>query len=238
MNLRNLVFKQLFDSESSTYTYLLGDRDSGDAIIIDPVKSKVRRDLTLIKELGLNLKLILDTHVHADHVTGSYDLRQETGAKIVLSKESGASGADIYVSDKDKLKFGSFDIDVILTPGHTNGCTTYNIENMLFTGDTLLVRSCGRTDFQQGSAEVLYDSIMKLFEFEDTTIVYPGHNYEGITSSSIGEEKAYNKFIGSNKSKEEFVEAMNNRELPLPKFIKIAVPSNLILGERVIESDE
>lgn len=231
---KNLMLRQLFEKESSTYTYLLADKNTKEAIIIDPVRETMQRDLKLVEELGLKLLYILDTHIHADHITSSYHLSDITSARIVLGKNTSLDKADILLDEDEVLKFGDFEIKAILTPGHTNGCTTYNISNMLFTGDTLLIRSVGRTDFQQGDGAKLYDSIMKLYAFDDETIIYPGHNYDGILSSTIGEEKKFNNFIKSNTSKEEFVNAMNKRELPLPKKIDIAVPSNMILGEKVI----
>lgn len=229
--MKNLIFKQLFESESGAYTYLLGDNESKEAIIIDPVKETFLRDLNLIKKLNLKLKYILDTHVHADHITSSAKMRTETGAKIGISKMSGAKGADLMLSEGVILEFGKFKIKVLETPGHTNGCLSYVVENMVFTGDTLLIHSVGRTDFQEGSPEKLYNSLMKLFKLDDDFIVYPGHNYNGISNSSIGEEKVLNNFIGNNISKDDFINLVNRRELPLPKKIKESVPLNLNCGE-------
>ncbi|MFT6071140.1 MAG: glyoxylase-like metal-dependent hydrolase (beta-lactamase superfamily II) [Bacteriovoracaceae bacterium] len=228
---KNLIVRQLFEKESSTYTYLLADKESKEALIIDPVAECIERDLLLIKELSLNLKYILDTHVHADHVTSSWDLKEKTGASIALGERSGVSHADLLLKDSQELSFGSFSIKAILTPGHTNGCTTYSVENMLFTGDTLLIRGNGRTDFQQGSAKELYHSITeKLFSFPDETIIYPAHDYKGLTTSTIEEEKRHNPRIGGGKSLEQFSQIMSELNLPNPKKIDVAVPMNLKCG--------
>lgn len=234
MKNEKLIFRQLFESESSTYTYLLADKETKEAVLIDPVKEMSERDITLLEELGLKLKYVLDTHVHADHVTASFDLREKTGAKIVEGKGTGVECADILLSDGETVEFGSFSIKAISTPGHTDGCTSYIIDGMVFTGDTMLIRSCGRTDFQQGSPENLFWSVQKLLTLPDDTVVYPGHDYNGFTSSTIGEEKSYNKFA-SIRDKDKFKEAMNARELPLPKKIHYAVLSNQICGEKVVE---
>jgi sulfur dioxygenase len=227
--------RQLYDKESSTYTYLLFD-ETKEAIIIDPVKEQVERDFNLVEELALKLKYILDTHVHADHVTGSYDLREKTGAKIVVGEANNLDCADVLVKDNDTLEFGNTKVAVLSTPGHTNGCTSYVVDNMVFTGDTMLIRSCGRVDFQEGSADKLYESLTKLFELNDDTKVYPAHDYKGRTMSTIGEEKKFNEFIGNNVSKDEFVNKMNDLKLPMPKHIKISVPSNRLCGEKVVEA--
>ncbi len=232
MKQKNLIVRQLFEKESSTYTYLLADRESKEAIIIDPVVECIDRDLLLIKELSLNLKYILDTHVHADHITSSWTLKEKTGASIALGERSGATNADLLLKDSQELSFGSFKIKVILTPGHTNGCTSYAIEDMLFTGDALLIRGNGRTDFQEGSPKELYHSITeKLFSFPDETVIYPGHDYKGLTSSTIDEEKQHNPRIGGGKSLEEFSQIMNALNLPNPKKIDTAVPMNLKCGK-------
>lgn len=231
MNHTDLIFRQLFEKESSTYSYLLADKKSKEALIIDPVKETFERDLKLINELSLNLKYILDTHVHADHITSSWLLKEKTGARICLGENSGVENADLLLKDSEEISFGCFTVKSILTPGHTNGCTSFSILDMLFTGDTLLIRGNGRTDFQQGSSETLFDSITKkLFSFPNETIVYPGHDYNGLTSSSIGEEKALNPRIGSNKTLQEFSQIMKELGLAHPKKIKEAVPANLKCG--------
>lgn len=233
MENKNIIFRQLFEKDTSTYTYILADKNSKEAIIIDPVKTMVERDLKILEELDLKLKYILDTHVHADHVTGSFDLRKKTNAQIVVGKGTGVKCANILLEDGEEISFGDIFLKALATPGHTDGCTSYVIENMVFTGDAMLIRSCGRVDFQQGDSGKLYDSIQKLFSLPDDTIVYPGHDYKGNTSSTILEEKKFNRFA-SIKDKTEFMNAMDSRELPLPKYIHMAVPSNNICGEKVV----
>lgn len=227
-----MIFRQLFDSESSTYTYILGDESSREAIIIDPVLEKVSRDLQLLMELELSLKYILDTHVHADHVTGAAKLREATGAQVGLSSQAGTTCADLLLQDGQKIPFGRHSLEVRHTPGHTAGCVTYAMPGMIFTGDTLLVRAAGRTDFQGGSAEMLYQSIQKkIFSLPDETLIFPGHDYQGRTCTSVGEEKKYNIRIGDGKTLEEFVQIMNGLGLPKPKKIDVAVPANLNCGQ-------
>lgn len=227
----NLYFQQLFEKESSTYTYLLADKNSKDAIIIDPVIETLNRDIKLIEELGFKLKFILETHVHADHITSAAKLREKFSAKVVLGINSKAKRADMLLDNSKELGFGDFKLKVISTPGHTSGCVTYEVENMLFTGDVLLIRSVGRTDFQQGDSKQLYRSVMKLFKYSEDTLVYPAHNYNGLSSSTIGEEKKFNTFVKESLSEEESVKLMDDRELSLPKKIKESVPANLNCGE-------
>ena len=234
MTSHKIKTRQIFHKESGTYTYLIFDVKGSFAAIIDPVKEHTKYYLELINELNLSLKYILDTHVHADHITASYDLRKETGAQIAIGKFNVVNEADIHLEDSHILEFGDSNIEVISTPGHTNGCLTFKIENKLFTGDTLLYRSAGRVDFQEGSAEKLYHSIHKLYQFDNKTIVYPGHNYHGFTITTIGEERRYNQFVNDYLSKEESIERLNGRKLPLPKYIKTAVPSNKIAGKEII----
>lgn len=227
----NLIFHQLFEKESSTYTYLLADAVTKDAVLIDPVIETVERDFKLIKELGLHLKFILDTHVHADHITGSGELRKLTGAKTGLSSSYEADCTDLKLNEGDTLKFGSLTIEVVATPGHTAGCVSYKLNNMLFTGDALLIRGCGRTDFQGGSSENLFDSVRgKLFEFPDDTFIFPAHDYKGFTHSTIGHEKRLNPRLNKDISKEEFIQIMKDLKLDLPKKIHEAVPANLHCG--------
>ena len=238
--IKNLLFKQeiiqLYDIETGTYTYIIVENSSKSAIIIDSVKSNFQRDSVLIKELGLELKYIVDTHIHADHVTGAFDLKKEFGAKIVSGiNNKNVKNVDLFLDEDDELQIGNIKLKAILTPGHTAGCTSFSIDNFLFTGDTLLIRSVGRTDFQEGNAKKLYNSIQKLYAFKDNTIIFPAHNYKGLTQTSIKEEKKYNAFITKDTTEKEFIEKMNNRELSLPKYIDIAVPSNLISGEKVIK---
>lgn len=227
----NLLFHQLFEKESSTYTYLLADKNTKEAVLIDPVKETVERDLSLVKDLGLQLKFILDTHVHADHVTGSGEIRRRTGAKVGVSSAYDLSCPDLHIEDGQEIRFGEFVIKAIHTPGHTSGCLSYQLGNKVFTGDALLIRGCGRTDFQEGSSENLYRSVReKLFTLPDETIVYPAHDYKGFTQSSIGLEKRLNPRLNLSLTKEDFISIMSNLKLAYPKKIQEAVPANLQCG--------
>jgi glyoxylase-like metal-dependent hydrolase (beta-lactamase superfamily II) len=224
-----MMFKQLFDTTSSTYTYLLA-ADSGEAILIDPVYEQVERDLALLREHNLKLAWVLDTHVHADHVTGSNALKAATGAQSAVGDGCNASGFDHQLHDGDELRFGNEVVRVIATPGHTSGSISYVWRDRVFSGDALLIGGCGRTDFQAGDANTLFHSITdKLFALVDETLVYPGHDYNGRRVSSIGEEKALNPRLAG-KSKEEFVAIMDGLNLPMPRLINIAVPANLVGG--------
>lgn len=226
-----VILRQLFDYTTWTYTYVVFDGHSGEGILIDGVKEQIDRDRSIISELGVELKYILDTHVHADHITSSGLLRQESNAKVVLGQGTEVECADILLKDGESIQFGAYSVKAIATPGHTSGCTSYYVEGMVFTGDALLIRGCGRTDFQQGNPEKLYESItQKLFTLPDETLVYPAHDYKGRMVSSIGEEKRYNPRAGQGKSKGEFVEIMNNLNLAKPKKIEEAVPANLTCG--------
>ncbi len=228
-----LVFRQLFDPTSSTYTYLLGDTDSGEAVLIDPVFEHVRRDAALLRELGLRLVATLDTHVHADHVTGAWLLKQHCGSQIALSGSSSADNADRLLKHGDRVAFGSRHLEVRATPGHTNGCLTYVLDDhsMAFTGDSLLIRGCGRTDFQQGSATALYRSVHEqILSLPDRCLLYPGHDYRGLTATSVAEEKRYNPRLGGEINASDFAGYMNNLGLPHPKLMDIAVPANLRCG--------
>ncbi len=229
--MENLLFQQLFESESSTYTYLLADAKTREAVIIDPVLEKVDRDLLLIKELDLKLLYILETHVHADHVTGAGKIADATGAQIALGAEAHAQGNHKALKDGDTLRFGSHMIKALATPGHTNSCMCYLLGDRVFTGDTLMIRANGRTDFQEGSAPKLFDSVhTKLFSLPDETIVYPAHDYKGFTSTTIGTEKKFNSRLSETRSLDEFVKIMAGLNLPPPKKLDIAVPANLKLG--------
>jgi len=224
------VFRQLFDSESWTYTYLLGCLQKREAVLVDPVDTQVDRDLKLLKELGLDLKYALNTHCHADHITGTGILKTNTGCKSMISKESGAD-ADILLNDGDKIKYGDQVIEAVSTPGHTNGCMTYvnHRERFLLSGDTLLIRACGRTDFQQGNPHVLYKSVHdRIFTLPDDYFIYPAHDYKGNSRSTVGEEKLHNPRL--TKSVEEFIKIMEGLGLAYPKKIDEAVPWNLKCG--------
>eukprot|EP00193_Tetraselmis_chui_P014649 CAMPEP_0177776814 /NCGR_PEP_ID=MMETSP0491_2-20121128/14927_1 /TAXON_ID=63592 /ORGANISM="Tetraselmis chuii, Strain PLY429" /LENGTH=242 /DNA_ID=CAMNT_0019295657 /DNA_START=339 /DNA_END=1067 /DNA_ORIENTATION=+ len=229
-----VVFRQLFDAQfgSSTYTYILADAETKEAVLIDPVLELVDRDLTLIDQLGLKLLYAINTHCHADHITGTGAIKKRlTSVKSGIAKAAGAK-ADIFYEPNDVITVGSLELKVLATPGHTSGCVSYYTPaagGMVFTGDALLIRGCGRTDFQQGSAETLYQSVHdQLFTLPDNTRVFPAHDYKGQTSSTIGEEKQYNPRLS--KSVEEFVEIMANLKLAYPKQIDEALPANLVCG--------
>jgi len=229
-----LIFRQLFDPVSSTYTYLLGDAASGQALLIDPVYEHERRDRALLRELGLQLVATLDTHVHADHVTGAWLLKQRCGSQILLSADGGALNADRLLRDGDQVAFGSRHLEVRATPGHTNGCLTYVLDDhsMAFTGDSLLIRGCGRTDFQQGSPARLYHSVkQRILSLPDTCLLYPGHDYKGLTVTSVAEELRFNPRLGGDVDEHDFAGYMDNLGLPHPKLIDIAVPANLRCGQ-------
>jgi len=226
-----MLFKQLFDKESSTYTYLIADLSNKEAVLIDPVNTQLDLYLKLLQENELTLKYSLETHVHADHVTASGLLRQKVGAKTAVSSLCGASTADYQIQEGDEFKFGLSDfIKVIATPGHTPGSVSFLWRDRVFTGDALLVDGCGRTDFQGGSADDQYESItQRLFTLPDETIVYPGHDYKGRWISNIAQEKSSNSRLAG-KTKEQFIEIMANLNLPKPKLIDMAVPANRYCG--------
>lgn len=227
-----MQIRQLFDPQSSTYSYLLWDEQSLEAALIDSVKEQVDRDRQLIEELKLNLKYLLETHIHADHITGAGDLRKHFGAQVLVHKNSDSKCADQLLKDGDIIHLNQETIKVLYTPGHTNTDISYVINGAVFTGDTLLIRGSGRTDFQSGNAGDAYDSITaKLFTLPDSTIVYPGHDYNGFTASSIGEEKQYNPRVGQGKTRAEYIQIMDNMDLPKPKMIDQAVPDNLQCGQ-------
>jgi sulfur dioxygenase len=228
-----LLFRQLIDPTSSTYTYLLADPTKSEAVLIDPVFEQTNRDIALLDELGLKLVATLETHVHADHVTGGARLRHHFGSQVILAAASGAEDADRYVGQDQLIRFGDRSLTVRATPGHTNGCISYVLddESMVFTGDALLIRGCGRTDFQQGSAATLFDSVhSQIFSLPDACTIYPGHDYRGLTASSVGEEKQHNPRLGRKILRDDFVGYMSNLGLPHPKQMDIAVPANLACG--------
>ncbi len=229
-----MIFRQLFDHETWTYTYLLADGESREAVIIDPVVEKVSLYTQLFKELGVKLTHAIDTHVHADHVTALGALRETFGARAVHGATSTASGVDILLEDGEDLVFGAQRLKAMATPGHTSDSFSYLLSacgrSMVFTGDTLLIRGSGRTDFQNGDAGTQYDSIhTRLLTLPDDTIVYPGHDYRGMTESRIGEEKRFNPRLQVS-NREEYIDLMDNLNLPNPKFMDVAVPANLEAG--------
>jgi glyoxylase-like metal-dependent hydrolase (beta-lactamase superfamily II) len=222
---------QLFDAQSSTFTYILAAPGSDAAVIIDPVDQHVGRDLAHLKRLGLRLEYILETHAHADHVTSAGRLRALTGARTAVPSGCGIPPAEVQLRDGDTIRFGADEtIAVLHTPGHTAGSMCYVWRGNVFTGDTLLIDGCGRTDFQGGSAAALYDSITQtLFALPDATRVWPGHDYKGQSVSTIGWEKAHNARVAG-RSRAEFVALMDGLNLPQPKMLDIAVPANRNLG--------
>ena len=227
----NLIFQQLFDSPSSTFTYLLADSVSKEAVFIDTVIENVDRDLKLIEELGLNLKYVLDTHIHADHVTGSGKIRSVREVKTAVPKNANVPCADLNLSEGDEIKFGSFTIQVLETPGHTDASVSFVCEGMVFSGDALLIRGTGRTDFQSGSSATLFDSITKkLFTLPADSKLYPAHDYKGFTSSTIDAEIKHNPRAGAGRTKEQFVKIMSELKLSYPKQIDKALPANQACG--------
>lgn len=227
-----MLFRQLFDQETWTYTYLIADPETKEAVLVDPVLEKVERDYQLIRELGLTLKYCLETHVHADHITGTGKFRELTGCHGVVPEKANVVCADQKISDGEILTIGKVQIKAISTPGHTDCHFAYLVNNShLLTGDALFIRGCGRTDFQSGDAGTLYDSITeKLFTLSDDTLVYPGHDYRGHSVSTIGEEKQFNPRL-SGKDRPTFIEIMNNLNLPDPTKIMEAVPANRECGK-------
>jgi glyoxylase-like metal-dependent hydrolase (beta-lactamase superfamily II) len=231
-----MIFRQLIDKETSTYTYILGDADSGVALIIDPVIDQVERDIKILAELGLTLTHTLDTHVHADHITGSGVLRERLGAKTVVSTRAKVKCADIDAQQGQTIAFGAHSLEIRLTPGHTSSCMSFVVVNgdttMVFSGDALFVRGCGRTDFQQGSPSDLYDSVHnEIYSLPDDTLVYPGHDYKGHTVTTVAEEKAHNPRLNLGIDKAGFSAIMDGLKLGYPKKIKESLPANMACGE-------
>src|SRR3954464_14619522 len=225
-----MIFRQLFDSVSGTYTYLLASRPGGEALIIDPVLEKVERYIQLVNELDLRLVKAADTHLHADHITGLGALRDHTHCITVMGEHSQVDVVSMRIAEGDKLTIEGLALDVIYTPGHTDDSYSFLMNDRVFTGDTLLIRGTGRTDFQNGDARAQYDSIFnKLLRLRDDTLVFPAHDYKGETVSTIGEEKAFNPRLQV-KSIDEYVDLMNNLNLPNPKMMDVAVPANMKVG--------
>lgn len=224
-----MLFRQLYDHASSTYTYLLADPASGRAALIDPVVEQLERDMALIEELSMVLDVVLDTHVHADHVTAAGALRQRLKARTAASAR-GAAGLDLPLEDGARVRVGAIEIEVLATPGHTDDSLCFKVGNNVFTGDTLLIRGCGRADFQNGDARSLYRSIVgKLFVLPDDTVVWPAHDYNGRTSSTIGEERRHNPRLAG-RSEDEFVAIMAALGLPPPKKLAQSVEANRACG--------
>ena len=231
-----MIFKQLFEPDSCTYSYLIACPDSGETAIIDPVLETVQRDLSVLQSMGLKLTHTIDTHIHADHLSGAKRLREMTGATVCYPAMDELQCADFGLQEGVPLRVGSIEIHPLYTPGHTDNHHAYlintPINSLLFTGDAMLIDGVGRTDFQSGDSATLYKSIQqKFFTLPDETQVYPGHDYEGRWVSSIAQEKARNEHIGGGKSLEEFIRIMDALELPYPRKIDFAVPGNQLCGD-------
>jgi len=226
-----MIFRQLFEPLSSTYTYLLGCEETGQAILIDPVVSSIERDLSEVARLGLTLAYSLDTHIHADHITAARHLKDIVGSKIASPAIDNLPCTDVGIEEGKSFQLGSISIQPLHTPGHTSGHFSYLLGDRIFTGDALLIDGCGRTDFQNGDAGALYKSVReKLFTLPEEYLVYPGHDYQGRWVSSIAQEKMRNPRLGQDKTLEQFKEIMANLNLPYPKFIDYAVPGNKSCG--------
>lgn len=226
-----MIFRQLFEPISSTYTYLLGCEETGHAVLIDPVIVCIERDLEEVRRLGLKLAYTVDTHIHADHITAALKLKNVAGSKIAAPAFDRLPCTDIGIEEEKPLQVGSLTLKGLHTPGHTDGHFAYLLGDRLFTGDALLIEGCGRTDFQNGNADALYQSVrQKLFTLPDETLVYPAHDYQDRFVSSIAQEKKRNPRLGGDKSLEDFKVIMANLNLPYPKFIDYAVPGNRQCG--------
>jgi sulfur dioxygenase len=224
-----MIFRQLFDSVSGTYSYLLASRYGGEALIVDPVLEKVDRYLKLMEELDLKLVKAVDTHLHADHITGLGALRDRTQCITVMGEQSKVDVVSMRIGEGDKLRIEGVSLDVLYTPGHTDDSYSFVMGDRVFTGDTLLIRGTGRTDFQNGSARAQYESLQRLLRLPDETLVFPAHDYKGDTVSTIGEEKQFNPRLQV-KSVDEYVALMDNLHLPNPKMMDVAVPANMRQG--------
>lgn len=227
-----MIFRQLLEPVSSTYTYLLGCQTTGQAVLIDPVVNAIDRDLQVLQSLGLRLAFTLDTHVHADHITAALQLRQRVGSRIAAPAIDGLPCVDVGIVEGVPFQLGNIRIDPLHTPGHTDGHFAYRCADRLFSGDALLIDGCGRTDFQNGDADVLYKSVTeKLFTLPDEMLVYPAHDYQNRRVSSIGQEKRRNPRLGHGRTLAEFKAIMAGLNLPYPKFIDYAVPGNRLCGK-------
>jgi len=233
-----MLFRQLFDRDSSTYTYLLGDEESRKSLLVDPVLEQINRDLQLLNELDLKLEYIIETHIHADHITAAAKLKEITGCKTLVPSGAKIGCADHFIKNKEIIELGGITIQAINTPGHTDSHMSYLVNNeRVLTGDALLIRGCGRTDFQGGDAGHLYDSVQNgLFTLPDSILVYPAHDYHGYSVSTIGEEKLFNPRF-SHRNREDFIEFMEHLHLALPDKIMEALPANEQCGQLTDQPD-
>ncbi|MGD8176661.1 MBL fold metallo-hydrolase [Marinimicrobium sp. ARAG 43.8] len=226
-----MIFRQLYEPVSSTYTYLIGCEETGQAILVDPVVNAIDRDLHELSKLGMKLAYTVDTHIHADHITSALEMKKKVGSKIATPAIDGLPCTDVGIEDGTPFQVGGITLNPLHTPGHTDGHFAYIFQDRVLTGDALLIEGCGRTDFQNGHADTLYNSVTeKLFALPDDYLVYPAHDYHKRRVSTIAQEKDRNERLGQNKSLEEFREIMNNLNLPYPKFIDYAVPGNRKCG--------
>ena len=227
-----MIFRQLFDHESSTYTYLLADRKGGEALLIDPVLEQTDKYIRLVEELGLRLVMAVDTHIHADHVTALGALRDHTGCATAMGEQTKADCVSLRLRDGERVRIDDLALEVLYTPGHTDDSYSLLLPDRVFTGDTLLIRGTGRTDFQNGDPAAQYDSLFgRLLRLPDDTFVYPAHDYNGMTVSTIGEEKAHNPRLQV-RGKQEYVELMNGLVLSSPRLMDVAVPANRACGRK------
>jgi glyoxylase-like metal-dependent hydrolase (beta-lactamase superfamily II) len=231
-----MIFRQLFEPQSSAYTYLIACAQSREAALIDPVLETVERDLQLLGELGLTLSTTIETHIHADHVTGASLLRERTGCRCALPEKSGAAHVDIPVTEGEPIRIGGLELQPLYTPGHTDDHHSYFLDSgdaaRVFTGDALLIDGCGRTDFQNGDAATLYRSVHeKVFSLPNDTLVYPGHDYQQRHVSTVAQERERNPRLGGGRSLDEFVQIMLGLNLPRPKKMDLAVPANRVCGQ-------
>jgi sulfur dioxygenase len=227
-----MIFRQLFDHESSTYTYLLADRKGGEALLIDPVLEQTDKYVRLVEELGLRLVMAVDTHIHADHVTALGALRDHTGCATAMGEQTKADCVSLRLRDGERVRIDDLALEVLYTPGHTDDSYSLLLPDRVFTGDTLLIRGTGRTDFQNGDPAAQYDSLFgRLLRLPDDTFVYPAHDYNGMTVSTIGEEKAHNPRLQV-RGKQEYVELMNGLVLSSPRLMDVAVPANRACGRK------
>jgi glyoxylase-like metal-dependent hydrolase (beta-lactamase superfamily II) len=225
-----MIFRQLFDHQSFTYTYLLAERRGGEALLIDPVLERTEQYIRLIEELDLKLVMAVDTHIHADHITALGTLRQRTDCASAMGEMTKAECVSVMFKEGEKLRADNLHLDVLYTPGHTSDSYSFRFQDRVFTGDTLLIRGTGRTDFQNGDAEAQYDSLFgKLLTLPEDTLVYPAHDYNGMTVSTIGEEKRHNPRLQV-PNKQAYVDLMNGLKLDAPRLMDVAVPSNLKCG--------